>query len=96
MHTIILFSYFGLYGFIKQYVLQTFIRRRSNKTCSLNDLPFGQELFWDVSISNLNGTKHKKFNSECVITYGLLSDFYWILKIYAANEIVEILKQSIR
>lgn len=43
---------------------------------------FSQTLFWDVNMSELDLSKHRRFIIERTMTHGTLSDWFLIKKIY--------------
>jgi hypothetical protein len=55
--------------------------------------PFSRYLFWDATIETIDIKLHKTYIIERVLLKGFLSDFYFLLKLYTHDEIVEALKK---
>ncbi len=51
-----------------------------------------KHLFWDVSISDVDVEKHKKFIINKVLIYGTYNDWKTILKFYGKDTIISISK----
>ena len=69
-------------------------------TASLDDklctglFPFTKYLFWDSPIENINIKRHQKYIIERVLSKGLLSDLYLLIKMYSNDEIIAAVKKS--
>ena len=56
--------------------------------------PFGQQLFWDYPIKDIDLKIHQRFIIERVLTRGFTNDFYILQKIYSIDEIQAALRKS--
>ncbi len=60
----------------------------NNKNIELRAL--SSHLFWDVDLSKMDTNRSKKLIVQRVLDYGLINDWYTLLKIYNIAEIAEI------
>lgn len=58
------------------------------------NFPYTKNLFWDVTVSEIDFKKHKRYVIERVLTRGYTDDFYILLKMYSADEIKDALRKS--
>lgn len=65
-----------------------------DKTLASGVFPFSKYLFWDTEIELIDREKNKKSIIERVLTRGFLEDFYTLIKMYSADEIIESIKKS--
>lgn len=77
---------FFFFKYLPENILSKKIEKRS--------FPFSQNLFWDTPIKKLDVEKHKNHIIERVLSRGLLADFYYLLQLYTAEEIIAAIKKS--
>ncbi len=64
-----------------------------DKIIASGDFPFPRRLFWETDINTIDLTFHRRVIIERVLTRGVLSDYYVLLKIYSKDEIAEAIKK---
>jgi len=60
-----------------------------------NNIPaFIQSLFWDVSLEQVDKTKHQRFIIERILNFGRPEHIRWLLQQFSEAAIISILKKS--
>ena len=53
-----------------------------------------KRLFWDVDKERIDIKGHRSFIIRRIINFGNMDDVKWMLKVYTADEIIEVVKKS--